>query len=197
MNEADILKLVKEKTRWQHDQLERLLPFSKTALSLDSYRDALITFLGLFEPIESAITQVELPVQLETERRRRSYLLVRDLRSLGLPDARIESLPRCSDIPPQSSMAQTLGTMYVLEGSTLGGHYISTLVYEQLGLTEQTGCAVFHSYGADVGAMWRRFCEVVQIEVAGSKVQQQFILSAQSTFATFENWMRRRKAPHA
>ncbi len=84
-------------------------------------------------------------------------MLRRDLRQLGLSSADLEQLPDCDRLPRLPTPAQTLGSMYVVEGATLGGQVVQRLLRERL--DERIGCALsfFNSYGPQVGAQWRDF----------------------------------------
>jgi heme oxygenase (biliverdin-IX-beta and delta-forming) len=192
MDTTDLLVRVKDATRMQHQRLESLLPLSSERLTLESYRELLVAFFGLFRLIETAVGRVHFPEELELPRRRRSQLLQRDLLALGLSEQEINRLPCPLDMPSITGSASALGAMYVLEGSTLGGQYVAKIVHDRLQLSEQTGCSFFSSHGQDVGSMWRKFCTFVRQNVVAPEAQEQFVASAQSTFAAFENWVARK-----
>ncbi len=196
MEQVDLLLRVRQATRSQHEGLEAQLPFTET-LDQQFYQERLVLFLGLFEPLEQALAELSLPPELESAKRHRSHLLVQDLVAIGVAHEIIERLPRCKEIPALRGTASALGCMYVLEGSTLGGQVISKIVYERLGLAERSGCSFFHSYGPDVGNMWRKFCDIVREHVVTPEAQQDFIAAAQSTFATFHAWLEAKNARFA
>lgn len=173
------------------------MPFGKDELTPASYRRVVSKFLGFVEPLEYALGALSLPEGLQFEQRRRSGLLIRDLQSLGITHGDIAALPRCANTPTFAELPEALGVMYVLEGSTLGGQFIAKLVYETLGLTEETGTAFFYSYGVEVGSMWRRFSDIAREEVVAPAAQQQFIAAAQSTFTAFECWIENSRAHSA
>ena len=193
MNKTDLLQLVRAETRVHHQQLEAQLPFDET-LSLQRYQELLAKFWGLFYPLETALTKVDLADSLEVRKRQRSPLLVRDLFATGLTSRQVSRLPRCAALPQLENTAQALGCMYVLEGSRLGGQYISKLVWERLGLTEKSGCSFFSSDGADVGSMWRKFCGIVRESVLSPRERDEFVVAADSTFSAFLRWLGRSDA---
>ncbi len=187
----DPIALVRQQTRAQHLRVERLVPLALTPLTLPYYRQLLATFLGIFQPLESILSNLPVPADLQLAGRQRSHLLVLDLQRLGLAPDAIHALPRCADLPRPATLPQILGLMYVTEGSTLGGQYISRLVLQHLALDETSGCAFFSSHRAEVLPMWQRFCAIVRAEVADDLTQQEFVSSALSTFLAFEHWIER------
>ncbi len=189
LHSPDLLAWARQATHHQHELLEASLGLSDATLTRETYRLLLAGFLGLFEPIENALTQLSLPTSLEREKRKRTPALVMDLLALGLNPSEIRSLPRCADIPSLATQATALGTMYVLEGSTLGGQYLARIVEQRLGVTSEAGCAFFYSYGGEVATMWKRFGAVVRESVVAADNQRQFVEAAQSTFALFQAWM--------
>ena len=80
MAQLDLLQEVKAATRDQHERLEAILPLTATSITHESYKEILQLFLGLFDSIEKALSESELPHELEFDRRKRSQLLERDLR---------------------------------------------------------------------------------------------------------------------
>lgn len=184
---------VREATRELHDRLEAQLPFDET-LTLSRYRELLIKFWGIFDPLETALANLNLPGSLEVQKRKRSGLLLRDLSATGLTGQQLSNLPRCQNLPRFDGQAAALGCMYVLEGSRLGGQYVSRMVRQRLELTEQAGCSFFSSDGAEVGPMWRKFCDLVRVDLPGAGEQQEFIAAARSTFSAFVGWLGRSNA---
>lgn len=185
---TDLLSRVRQESRNQHQQLESLLPFNE-ALTLERYRELLIGFWGLFDPLEKALEAADIPDELDVRARHRSPLLLQDLVAVGTSAERMASLPRCENIPALNTKAKALGCMYVLEGSRLGGQYVSKLIKERLGLTEHSGCAFFSSDGAEVSNIWRKFCEVAREQTVTPEQQEEFIAAAKCTFSTFIDWI--------
>ncbi len=56
----------------------------------------------------------------------------------------------------------SLGSMYVLEGSTLGGQYIARTVEQNLGLAPGEGDAYFRGYGDQTMVKWAEFRQVLE-----------------------------------
>ena len=57
----------------------------------------------------------------------------------------------------ESLIAEGIGCLYVLEGSTLGGQFILRALQERLGLSPDREARFFASYGKHVGSMWKSF----------------------------------------
>lgn len=186
-SDPDVMAALKANTARQHQEVERLMPFFDEHLSLGIYRETLVAFLGFYEPVEDELTSISgwQTVGLDPTRRLRANLLRTDLRALGLPESIFPSLPRCEDLPELDNCFDGLGCLYVLEGSTLGGQLIARELHRRLGIDQQSGAAFFHSYGADVGSMWKEFCAAVRESVDTPIKLQSAVTAAKRTFASF------------
>jgi heme oxygenase len=142
-------------TRPAHDALEGALGLLDERLDLGAYRSILQRFHGfwrLWEPHVAALLQDEAMVAP----RRRLHLLDADLAVLGLSSEGRAALPPCP-LPELHDAAAALGSLYVMEGSTLGGRVIQRNVGRRLGLDGASGCSYFSGYGERTGMMWRSF----------------------------------------
>jgi heme oxygenase len=83
-------------------------------------------------------------------------------------------------LPSLESPAQALGSMYVLEGSSLGGQILSRHFEKTLGVRPDSGCRYLSAYGSDTGVMWKIFCEV--LESRPTAEVPQMTLAAVETF---------------
>jgi heme oxygenase len=193
--QIDLIQEVRAATRDQHERLEALLPLTCESLTREGYKETLQLFLGLFDTIEKALMKAELPDEIEFDRRLRSQLLERDLRYLGLREGEIRSIPRFSRLFRFSNTAYSLGVIYVLEGSRLGGQYVAKLLHDRLGLTQDEGCSFFSSHGFQIGVMWNKFCVVARKTVTTPNERKHFVQGAKSTFTSFEKWLARRHVP--
>lgn len=89
---------------------------------------------------------------LQLDQRFKTELLENDLRSIGVNPSQIT---KCS-IESPSNLAQFLGRMYVIEGSTLGG----AVIEKQLKLNANlTGCSFefYGGYGSNLIPFWKAF----------------------------------------
>jgi len=187
----DVLVRVKRETQEHHRRLESILPIARDSFSLGDYLFVLERFLGIYRPLEARIMEISgMPESLQLDRRRKTALLEQDLSALGVDQETLAALPHAS-VHALHGVPEALGAMYVLEGATLGGQYISRSASRNLGLDHERGCRFFSSYGPEVGSMWRSFGQVVRERLSGPDEQTRFITGAANTFSCFEQWMRR------
>jgi heme oxygenase len=88
-------------------------------------------------------------------------------------------------------LAQVFGSLYVIEGSALGGQVIAPKLARELGLQPGGGASYFHGFGSDTGGMWRDFRTVLAREVeATDNAVQQACQAARDTFQALINVFR-------
>ena len=188
---ASVLAALKRETRAAHEAIERVVDVPASFSCQHRYRELLGRFYGFHaaweEQAEAAIADPAF-----CRPRRKLPLLVRDLVALGLGD-RVGSLPICPSVAPMRTRAAAIGSMYVLEGSTLGGTLLAKAAERRLGLSAAAGCAYFRSYGPNVGPMWKSFCLYAEGAVAPSE-HEAAVDSALSTFASLQGWLCERVA---
>jgi heme oxygenase len=117
--------------------------------------------------------------------RKRRHLLDVDLATFGS----VPTLERAR-LPPLHDVYFMLGAMYVMEGSTLGGQFISKHVEECLGLKAGKGHAFFLGHVVHTSRMWREFCNVLETRVLEER-SDSVILGAKAMFTCFRLWMSR------
>jgi heme oxygenase len=81
-----------------------------------------------------------------------------------------------------------MGTLYVLEGATLGGQIIQRQLHCSLGLDAGSGAAFFVGYGARTRQMWMQFS--AHLERAPGLDIDAATHAAVQTFETMERWLR-------
>ena len=113
-----LLERLKSETGPAHERIEREIRLPERLRWREAYAGLLKRFYG-FHAIWEAEVQRGLADPGFFDRRRKTHLLVRDLRALGMEDAAIERLPLCRPVPLMPTRATVLGLMYVVEGSTL------------------------------------------------------------------------------
>jgi heme oxygenase (biliverdin-IX-beta and delta-forming) len=181
---------VRRETREQHQQLESILPIARENFTLAEYQFVLEKFFGIYTPLEAGISAfAALPEALQWESRKKTITLENDLADLGLTQKSIMALPM-AHVATMSTLPEILGTMYVLEGATLGGQFISRAVSQRFGFDQRKGCRFFSSYGPEVGSMWRCFGEVVRQQMNSSDDADRFVAYATLTFSTFAQWLK-------
>ena len=181
-----VIERLRAETRPQHDRLEALLALTGPDLTCRRYVAVLERFFGFWaswEPVVAAALGE--PGFLAP--RCRTGLLVRDLSRLGRDAAAIAALPRCPPLPLDCKAA-ALGSIYVMEGSTLGGVAMMQHLAARTGLQPgQDGCLYFGGYGAATGAMWAAFRARLQETAAGEA--DAIVAAAAATFGLLERWL--------
>ena len=154
-------------------------------------RGCLARLHGFHVPLEAtlfAAAATMLPELDDLSRRRKAHLLDADLAVLAtMPSA-------AAPVPAVDSAAAVLGTLYVIEGATLGGRMLGRGVVPVLaaaGVQAPDGCRFLLAYEPLQGAMWRRFVAVLD-DVAGgftAEAQQAMAAAAYATFLRLESWL--------
>ena len=183
-----ILVKLKESTRSRHDALESVVDVMNRMFTLDDYGELLGKFYRFYSVVEP-----KLPVDglreagFDAETRRKTPLLERDLGNLGTLDS-IKSCVPWTNTPKTDSVAEAFGSVYVMEGATLGGQVISRHLKQHLGITPDNGGAFFNSYGPDVGKMWKEFGAIVTAWSERHPEEDEAIVnSAMATFDCFRS----------
>ncbi|MBX3619626.1 MAG: biliverdin-producing heme oxygenase [Rhizobacter sp.] len=165
-----LLNELRARTRAEHAQIEALLRLTEP-MSLARYAGIVggfHEFLLRWEPRLAAA----LPPHLRDwcDARRRSAFAADDLQHLHrrTPAATAEAAHAAVESLGLSDTASALGSMYVIEGSALGGQVIEPLLHRHLGPTAERGARYFHGHGEATGAMWRDFRSVIARELGSS-----------------------------
>lgn len=113
-------------------------------------------FLAAWEPRMAAALPPSLRDWFAT--RCRGELARRDLAALGA--ARTSAVE--VSLPALDDASAAFGSLYVLEGSALGGQLIAREAARLHGLDADSGAAYFTGWGARTGSMWREFQQVLE-----------------------------------
>ena len=87
-----------------------------------------------------------------------------------------------------NNIGAIFGSMYVMEGSTLGGRFIAPHVAQMLSLGQGQGNAYFEGYGARTGSMWNAFRDTAAASVPES-LYDDAVRAAIDTFETMQAWL--------
>lgn len=174
-------------TRPAHDLLEGALGLLDEQLDRETYKLVLERFYGFWcgwEPQVATLLQ-DKPL---FDPRRRMHLLRADLAVLGLSARAVDALPKCP-LPLLHDAAEALGSLYVMEGSTLGGRIIQRNVERCLGFDSRSGCTYFAGYGASTGIMWRLL--LARLDEASATDAERVATGATATFERLAYWLPR------
>jgi len=186
-----ILTRLKHATHADHQAVEARVDLLNRLGSLADYRQLLEHFWGFYAPIEAqiAVGPEWARYGVDIQQRMKTSALACDLQTLGLSSAALAALPLCHSLPVSDSFTHRLGCLYVLEGATLGGQIIARAVRDRLGLTPDSGCAFFASYGDQVATMWQAFRALLLQAAADEAAETAIVRGAHETFAAFGRWL--------
>ncbi len=183
-----ILAKLKEATREQHEQLEATVNVMNQLFSLDDYTRLLIRFHRFYAAFEPKLPEEDLKsAGFDYSGRRKALLLEADLSALN--GTSLAGVPNFGALPDVSTLPKAFGSLYVVEGSTLGGQVITRHLKQHLGLEVENGGMFFNSYGQDVGPMWRAFGEAITGFATGGDNDDEIVQSARDTFESIRQCM--------
>ena len=172
-------------TRAEHDHIERLLRLTE-AMPLERYAAILCgfdAFLRVWEPRIHAA----LPERLQGwfRSRRRGGFASADVEWLrSEADLELADLvARAAGTLPLGELSEVMGSLYVIEGSALGGRVIAPHLKRTLGLGQGRGASYFHGFGGETGVMWNNFRVLAALEIGESP--HGTVLACQSARRTF------------
>jgi len=183
-------KRLRQETAESHQKLEDN-PLSKAILSpsvsVKDYQTYLAALFGLTIACEDQVFPAISHVITDLPYRYKSRLIIDDLLATGLSEAEVDALPVYRF--EFSTVAEALGIMYVLEGSTLGGKILYRHIHEVLGLVGENGASYFWGYGAQTGNLWKSFISSLTQFVDEYEERDGVIDSARKTFTIIDNWL--------
>ncbi len=179
-----ILAKLKEATRTQHENLENTVDVMNQMFSLEDYKTLLTKFYRFYAAIEPRVAANDLEkAGFDFAVRRKTPLLEKDLKALGIFEDAQNGL--WTDLPALDSTAKAFGSLYVMEGATLGGQVIMRHLKQHLDITPENGGAFFNSYGAEVGPMWKSFCATATEFAEANQDDETIVNAARETFDSF------------
>ena len=187
----DLLAALRAETGPAHAELEQMVDIPRRVADPARYAGLLQDFLGFYRPLERRLSSLggwdETGLNLAA--RSKTPWLEGDLATLGLSPAAIAALPDCTTLPPTATLDHGCGCLYVLEGATLGGRQITSLLRGSA--IPEAARRFFNSYGADTGARWREFLGALDRRgrAAGAAGRAEIVLAARETFACLQAWI--------
>lgn len=146
--------------------------------NLEDYKRLISRFWAFYSAFEPTLPYAELKeAGFDYDSRRKLKWLEADAEVLG-----IEKPELFADLPDVSTLPKAFGSLYVVEGSTLGGAVIARHLNQHLGLTPENGGSFYASYGAEIGPMWKRFGEAITAYADGGSNDEEIVESAKRTF---------------
>lgn len=190
MTGGRVLQLLKEGTAPHHEAVERRFDLHNRLRDTHTYTALLGRLYGFYQPLEAALGRVTgyEAVGVRFDERRKVARLAADLTALGSAPG---AFPVRAPAPEFGSLGAALGSLYVVEGASLGGQYISRLVAQRLGLTPDRGCAFFAGYRERTGPMWDAFRGALVRFAVTPSAEQQVVSAAVETFTGLDRWLAR------
>ena len=177
LGKRDVHALLREATASRHAAIDTLLAL-RHPFGVAHYTRVLQGFGAFLSAWEPRTAQV-LPPHWQSwfAACTRLHLVQQDLAALGLPRVPLPITLATPDTPTAA-----LGSLYVLEGSALGGQFITAAARRHLGLTPGHGTAYFHGCGSATAARWREFLVRLEADLASPQARQEAVLGANATF---------------
>lgn len=168
----------------------------ETLLRLDAQIDA-GRYGAILSGFDVFLSAWEPAVMAALPERRHAWFLARSRRAFLHQDLATLGLDRAAAgvaaLPLLPSRAAAFGSMYVIEGSALGGQVIARQLADRFGNAHATGAAYFHGWGEQTGRLWREFCECLDIEIGSAPVDiEAACVAAVQTFDALATTVRAR-----
>jgi heme oxygenase (biliverdin-IX-beta and delta-forming) len=184
------LQQLRSKTANSHQLIEQnsmsqsLMSQGVTITQYAQYLKSMYTFVYGFEKmVFPLLKNYEM---LQIDHRRKSHLIQADLALLNYtvdqPFVNNELFNT-----HYHNVADALGGMYVLEGSTLGGQIINRHLLKNLGDSITGKTTYLTAYAEQTGSMWKVFLQLLCEEATTSANKDEIIDSAVNTFSLLNN----------
>ncbi|MGY1638218.1 biliverdin-producing heme oxygenase [Geodermatophilus sp. SYSU D00742] len=187
---ADVLTALRAATATEHEQVESTLALMDPQLDRDRLVAVLTRLHAFWAAAETGLDDWARrePADAGTvdwSRRRRAHLFADDLQALGAAPAAAPD----PALPAVEDTDQALGRLYVLEGSTLGGTFISRHLATLPTLGPDARVGAFSPYGSETGAMWHAYRRVTRERVAAGGDAGRVVDAAVTTFGALAAWV--------
>jgi heme oxygenase (biliverdin-IX-beta and delta-forming) len=179
-----ILARLKSRTAHQHQATEATVDLMRDDYTLEDYRNLLVRFYSFYKPFEAKMSAnlAANSVEFNHHERLNTPKLIADLTSLGMSENDLSQVESFADVPKLDSKERIFGSLYVIEGSTLGGQVISRHLKQKFDIDETNGAAFFSGYGKDTGKMWNGYREAVTNFAENDADTEEIIAGANETF---------------
>jgi heme oxygenase len=177
---------LRSKTANSHQLIEQnnisqsLMSQNVTTIQYAQYLSKMYSFVHGFEKMVFPLLQHY--EQLQLNDRRKSQLIASDLALLNYNVLQHYENDKLFNTHYQTAAA-ALGGMYVLEGSTLGGQFISRHLSDKLGNAIAGKTTYLTAYSIQTGSMWKNFLHLLCAESDRKGFEEEIIKSAINTFS--------------
>jgi heme oxygenase (biliverdin-IX-beta and delta-forming) len=182
--EKSLHERLKQATAELHESAESAFDLQRLLSDRNSYCRALGKLRNIHLGVEHALQKIDwlnMPIDLAA-RMKKSTWLNSDLEALVYTASPLRVEEPALAV---SSIGAGLGSLYVIEGATLGGRVIYNRVNKGLLIDLNNGGRFFYGYGQATMDMWSRFLLVINGFEAHSNVGDEVVASAKQTFELF------------
>lgn len=193
----DIRERLRAETRKDHEELEAIGLSDKISagtLDREEYKKLIGVQFLLHQALEEQLLQLGVEEhfpELHFRERQKLPLLAQDLQELSMNEEGLNDLQPAGHLPKVSLPSGILGSMYVMEGATLGGMVISKALRKNEKLAEIPEFHYYGCYGGETGKQWKAFLEVLQERGNHPQAQEAIISVASQTFRFFKENFRK------
>jgi heme oxygenase (biliverdin-IX-beta and delta-forming) len=181
-------EVLKTHTKHPHQELESaIISRIKKLNSTSEYVSLLKIFYGYVAALENRLNAL-VPSNLISDyyQRRKANQILDDI---SFFEPKTTSATLAANLPVINTPGQAIGVMYVLEGSTLGGKYITRMIADKLNLESTGGFSFFNGYKERTEVMWANFKEVLNSGVLATESEKDICDAANQTFIKFKQWI--------
>ncbi len=186
-----LLSRLREATRPMHDRLEhnhRMAQLLSSELTLDQYGVVLQRFHALIQPFEDHLYCYESDwnrLGYPALNRTKTERLLRDLKWLGIQPLSNQEIPDDA-VLACNSFPDLVGSLYVIEGSSMGGMVITRTLQKHLNIHPDSGGAYFFGDGPQTHQHWRTFQNMLETYSVSGYETDATITAACHAFSTFD-----------
>lgn len=184
---------------WHHviDHHPMISQLAKKDITEEQYRRILQTFAWIYDPLQRHLVDVQFRLGLLGEYRisPRQDWLADDLEYFGIELGQSRHPLKDWRQPTIDSAAKLVGTLYVVEGSTLGGQVLMRCLTDSLGVTPVEGGRFFSGHGEATMAHWanlwklaEKVCPIYDWDAACSAAREMFAVIARQLTVADAYW---------
>ncbi|MBR9802940.1 biliverdin-producing heme oxygenase [bacterium] len=167
-----VMDVLRQATRPQHEKLHEVVSLDEMTQDRDSYAEMLRRYLAAVQPSEAEARRylAKLPSEIGLDwnkRLQKSDWLAADLSELGGSvsadssscggDQTVVAFDGLEELGNPELLGRFLGTVYVMEGMTLGADRMVGVIAERLSVSSDSGARFFSGYGRENATMWKQF----------------------------------------
>jgi heme oxygenase (biliverdin-IX-beta and delta-forming) len=187
-----VIEKLRESTAQIHKELDTwLMPVFRQVNDTGKYEQLLKAFYEYYAPVMEMISgEIDTRYLPDFTQRRKPALILNDLDSINKQNAFPMQVP--AKLPVITNASEAFGALYVLEGSTLGGVFLSRMLAENMKIDEKNGLSFFYGYGKESREKWNVFIEQINLFAAEKGDEALIVNTAGDTFKYFKKHLQQR-----